>query len=253
VLRLVVLDVNETLFPLDPVVARMAQVGLAGRFDAWFARVLRDGIAAAAAGRYASFGDLASHHLQVLLTQHQPSGAAGGPAAPGPRSASAAEAVDHVLAGFEDLVPAADVAPGLRALRSAGIRAVTLTNGSAALTRRNLDRAGLAALVHAVHDVAEVGRWKPAPEPYRSVLAAHAIDPADAAMVAVHAWDVLGGQAVGMVGAWLDRSGTSSPAVYGAPDVAATDLPSLVERLVERSPPPRGERRGRGRSAPGRG
>jgi hypothetical protein len=45
VVRLVVLDVNETLFPLDPVVARMAQVGLAGRFDAGFASVLRDGIA----------------------------------------------------------------------------------------------------------------------------------------------------------------------------------------------------------------
>lgn len=215
-LRLVVLDVNETLFPLDPVRDRMAEVGLAGRFDAWFASVLRDGFAAAAAGRFASFGDLARHHLEVLLA-----GRPGG-------------AVDHVLAGFQHVVPHPDVAGGLEALQRAGIRAVALTNGSGEVTRRNLDRVGLASLVHAVHDVAEVGRWKPAPEPYQAVLAAHATDAADAAMVAVHPWDVLGGQQVGMVGAWLDRSGAPYPAAYGAPDVTGGDLASLAAQLVGR-------------------
>jgi 2-haloacid dehalogenase len=214
VVRLVVLDVNETLFPLEPVAARMVDVGLAGHFDAWFAGVLRDGIAAAAAGRFASFSDLARHHLEVLLA-----GQTGG-------------AVDHVLAGFQHLAPHPDVAAGLGGLREAGIRAVALTNGAAELTRSNLDRAGLTPLLDAVHDVAEVGRWKPAPEPYRAMLSAHATDAADAAMVAVHPWDVLGGQAVGMVGAWLDRSGVPYPSAYGAPDVTATDLPSLVERLI---------------------
>jgi 2-haloacid dehalogenase len=216
VLRLVVLDVNETLFPLDPVRDRMAEVGLAGRFDAWFASVLRDGFAAAAAGRFASFGDLARHHLEVLLA-----GRPGG-------------AVDHVLAGFQHVIPHPDVAGGLAALQRAGIRAVALTNGSGEVARRNLDRVGLASLVHAVHDVAEVGRWKPAPEPYQAVLTAHATDAADAAMVAVHPWDVLGGQQVGMVGAWLDRSGLPYPSAYGAPDVTGGDLASLAAQLAGR-------------------
>jgi 2-haloacid dehalogenase len=220
VVRLVVLDVNETLFGLDPIAARMAEAGLPGRFDAWFASVLRDGVAAAAAGVFASFADLARHHLGALLADVT--------------EPAAAAAVDHVLAGFEHLLPHPDVAAGLEALQRAGIRAVALTNGSGEVTRRNLDRVGLVSLVHAVHDVAEVARWKPAPEPYRAVLAAHATDPADAAMVAVHPWDVLGGQQVGMVGAWLDRSGASYPAAYGKPDVTSPDLVSLAAWLAGR-------------------
>ncbi len=232
--RLVVVDVNETLFSLDQIVSRMAEVGLAGRFDAWFASVVRDGVAAAAAGRFARLGDLAGYHLEVLLSDERAEAAPVDPEATSLRSVSVREAVDHVLAGFEHLVPHPDVAAGLRALRAAGIRAVALTNGAADLTRRNLDRAGLAPLIHAVHDVAEVGRWKPAPEPYRSVLTAHATEAADAAMIAVHPWDVLGGQAVGMVGAWLDRRGAPYPAAYGAPDVSGADLPTLVDRLIGR-------------------
>jgi 2-haloacid dehalogenase len=247
VVRLVVLDVNETLLPLDPVVSRMAAVGLADRFDTWFARVVRDGIAAAAAGRLAGFADLARHHLEVLLGD--PPAGTGPDAAEvdGSRPTTVDEAVDHVLAGFELLEPHPDVAPGLQAIRQAGIRTVALTNGSGELTRRSLDRAGLAPLVDAVHDVVEVGRWKPTPEPYRSVLAAHATDAADAAMIAVHPWDVLGGQAVGMLGAWLDRRGSPYPAAFGAPDVTAPDLPGLVERLVERPGGPGHRRQGRGR------
>ena len=69
-LELVILDVNETLFPLDPVADRMAEVGLPGQLDVWFARVLRDGIAAAAADRFAPFGELGRHHLAMLLDGH---------------------------------------------------------------------------------------------------------------------------------------------------------------------------------------
>jgi 2-haloacid dehalogenase len=198
--------------------------------------VLRDGIAAATTGRLASFGDLARHHLEVLLADAPSEPVPARTEATAQRPVSAGEAVDHVLAGFEHLVPHPEVAAGLRALHEAGVRAVALTNGSGELARRNLDRAGLSRLVHAVHDVVEVGRWKPAPEPYRAVLAAHATDAADAAMIAVHPWDVLGGQHVGMVGAWLDRLGTPYPAAYGAPDVTGADLPSLVERLARGLP-----------------
>lgn len=70
-LELVLLDVNETLFCLEPVETRMAEVGLDGQFELWFTRILRDGFAAAAAGRFAGFRDLASHHLRKLLRRHQ--------------------------------------------------------------------------------------------------------------------------------------------------------------------------------------
>lgn len=218
-IELVLLDANETLFPLDPVASRMADVGLAGHLELWFARVLRDGIAAAAAERFASFRELARHHLLDLLVRQDHTG-------------DPEAAVEHVLAGFGEVRPHPDVGAGLRSLHAAGVEAVALTNGSADITRGFLDRAGLAHLVAEVHDVTEVGRWKPAPDPYRHVLDRRAIPPDRAAMVAVHPWDLLGAQAAGLVAAWLDRGGARYPAPFGAPDVQASTLADLVDRLI---------------------
>jgi 2-haloacid dehalogenase len=202
--ELVLLDVNETLFSLRPVADRMAEAGLDGELELWFTRILRDGFAAAAAGGFAGFRELASHHLLELLRRRQ-------------LAATEAE-VSHVLAGFDEVVPHPDVAPGLAALRSAGIPAVALTNGSAELTRAFLERSGLSDLVAGVHDVSEIGRWKPAPDPYRHVLDVRGVAPAAAAMIAVHPWDLLGARSAGLVAAWLDRDGAvGHPAAWGRP------------------------------------
>jgi 2-haloacid dehalogenase len=217
-LELVLLDVNETLFPLRPVATRMAEVGLDGRFELWFARILRDGFAAAAAGGFAGFRDLASHHLRELLRRQQ---------------VDATDAVvSHVLAGFDEVLPHPDVRAGLHRLHDAGVPAVALTNGSSELTRAFLDRGGLTELVDGVHDVSEVGRWKPAPEPYRFVLERRRVAPAAAAMVAAHPWDLFGAAAAGLVTAWVDRDGADYPEVFGSPDVAAARFDDLVERLL---------------------
>jgi 2-haloacid dehalogenase len=220
-LELVLLDVNETLFPLQPVETRMAEVGLDGQFELWFTRILRDGFAAAAAGGFAEFRELAGHHLLELLRRRQ---------------VTATDAVvSHVLGGFDEVVPHPDVAAGLTTLRDAGIPAVALTNGSGELTRAFLERGGLSELVAAVHDVSEVGRWKPAPEPYRFALAQRGVAPAAAAMIAVHPWDLFGAGAAGLVTAWLDRGGeVTYPAAFGRPDVHATTLDELARRLIER-------------------
>jgi 2-haloacid dehalogenase len=219
-LELVLLDVNETLFTLQPIAERMAELGLDDQLELWFTRILRDGFAAAAAGRFAGFRELASHHLLELLRRHQ-------------LTATDAE-VRHVLAGFDEVAPHPDVAPGLAALSSAGIPAVALTNGSAAVTRAFLERAGLAGLVADVHDVSEIGWWKPAPVPYRSVLDERGVAPAAAAMIAVHPWDLLGAQSAGLVAAWLDRDGAVRyPSAFGRPDVRAPTFDALVRRLLE--------------------
>lgn len=216
---LVVLDVNETLFPLDPIAARMAEVGLDGQLELWFARILRDGIAAAAAQRFAGFRELAGHHLDVLLADRDPE--------------VRVSSVEHVLAGFGEVTPHPDVAPGLRRLQAVGIPAVALTNGSAEITRAFLDRSGLTDLVAQIHDVSEVERWKPAADAYRHVAAQHGVATGRAAMIAVHPWDLLGAGAAGLVTAWLDRGGAGYPEAFGSPDLRGTTLGELVDGLVE--------------------
>ncbi len=220
-LELVLLDVNETLFSLQPVADRMAEIGLDGRLELWFTRILRDGFAAAAADSFVGFRELAEHHLLVLLRREH-------------LTATATE-VAHVLGGFDEVVPHPDVASGLADLRRADITAVALTNGSAEITRGFLDRSGLAELVDDVRDVGEAGRWKPAPEPYLLEVERRGSTPRTTAMIAVHPWDLYGARSAGLITAWLDRDGVADfPSAFGTPDVHAATLGGLVDGLLDR-------------------
>lgn len=216
--QLVVFDVNETLFSMRPVADRLARIGLEGRFELWFTRILRDGFAAAAAGHEVTFVELARHHLAAMLKQQGHD--------------ARDELLDETIGGFSEVTAHPDVELGLRALRDAGLTTVTLTVGSADITRGFLDREGLDGLIAQVYDAAAAGGWKPTAGAYRHVLAAHDVAADQAAMVAVHPWDVMGAQQVGMVGAWLDRSGERYPAAYPPPTITASSLPDLVEHLL---------------------
>jgi 2-haloacid dehalogenase len=219
-LRLVILDVNGTLFSLDPIADRLAAVGLPGRLEVWFARILRDGIAAAAAGTLAPFPDLGRHHLEVLLDE------AG--------IAPTDTAVASVLGGFEAVTAHEDVGPALQVLADAGVPTVTMTNGSSAITQDFLDRAGLRPLVAATYDVSMAGRWKPAPEAYRYVLRQQTVAPHEAALVAVHPWDLHGAASAGLSTGWVDRHGDRYPDVFAPPDVRGRSMEMVVQRLLQR-------------------
>lgn len=217
---LVILDVNGTLFGLDPVAARLADVGLAGRLDTWFARILRDGFAAAAAGSIVPFVDLARHHLEVLMDEE------------GLDADDAA--VSTVIGGFQEVVAHDDVEPALRRLSSAGVPVVTMTNGSVDITDAFLEREGLDSLVAATYDVTMAGRWKPASAAYAYVLEQQGVSAETAALVAVHPWDVHGAAQAGLATGWVDRNGTRYPRSFRAPDVRGTSMDEVVAGLLAR-------------------
>src|SRR5690348_2250648 len=69
-----VFDVNETLTDMSPLAGRLADVGLPGQvLPAWFAGVLRDGVALTLAGGRATFADVAGDVLRTLLARQAPS------------------------------------------------------------------------------------------------------------------------------------------------------------------------------------
>ena len=97
---------------------------------------------------------------------------------------------------------------------------MTLTNGTAEVTRGFLERAGLDDLVDRVVDVTTAGRWKPAPEPYREVWPPPACPPDAAAMVAAHPWDIGGAMAAGLAGGLRRPARRVLAAVPPTPDRA---------------------------------
>jgi 2-haloacid dehalogenase len=219
--RLIVLDVNETLFGLGPVATAFASAGLdPAHLELWFARVLRDGFAVALAGGLATFPALARHHARVLAEQRG--------------IVLSEDAVEEVVAGFSRVEPHADVPGGLQRARDAGVAVVALTNGTVGVTRGFLERAGLDHLVDRVVDVTTAGRWKPAPEPYREVLDTAAVSAADAAMVAAHPWDVHGAMAVGMAGGFVDRNDVTWPPFLDPPTVRGRGVDEVVGALLAR-------------------
>jgi 2-haloacid dehalogenase len=221
---LVLFDVNETLSDMSALRTRFGDCGLGTHVQtAWFAGVLRDGFALTAAGRYADFLDLARDGLLALLDS--PDGPQGDPE----------QAADHILAGFAELPLHAEVPAAVRTLHKAGFRMATMTNGSAALTERLLDRAGIADCFEALLDVAGPRCWKPAAAAYRFATDRCGVPAERALLVAVHPWDVDGAQRAGLAGAWLRRGARRYPASMLPPGRTAEGLADLADALIAAS------------------
>lgn len=209
----VAFDVNETLFSLDAIRARLDRMGApADTLETWFGQVLSRGFALAAAGSFAPFRDLAHTTLSRMLDDD--------------------DAATHVLEAFQHLEPHSDVRPALERLAAADVPAVTLTNGHAETTRHLLDRADLGDLVARCFDVGEVGRWKPAAPAYQHCAQQCGVPVERVAMVAVHSWDIHGARRAGLVTGYASRlEGQPVPLLEPA-HVSGTDLVEVVDQLL---------------------
>ena len=216
-----VFDVNETLSDLEALRVRFEEVGAPGYLlEAWFAGTLRDGFALMAAGGYATFRTIAIDVLGGVLSAVEGLDRGYG------------DAAEHIVSGLAVLDLHPDVAPGLRRLREQGVRLVTLTNGDAALTGRLLERGGVADLVERCLSVDEVGRWKPAAEPYHYAARECGVTVDRMALIAVHPWDVDGARRAGLRGGWLNRRQAPYPAFFEEPDAVGSDIVALGDALV---------------------
>ena len=215
----IVFDVNETLSDLSSLNTRFVEIGAPAHLArVWFAALLRDGFALAAAGGSAGFSKIGSELLRealrdVVLTR------------------SLDDAVTHIMDGFGALSVHPDIAPGIRALRSAGMRLVTFSNGSAQVADSLLTRAGLRSEFEALLTVEDAPAWKPVHAAYDYAAAACGVKPADLLLVAVHPWDIHGAARAGLRTAWLNRTGQSYPSYFAAPDHTITALRNLATQL----------------------
>lgn len=219
----VVFDVNETMSDMRPLAARFADVGAPESLaTTWFAATLRDGFALSTAGTPRRFADVAAGVLSVLW-------AGLGDAIDDPRAAT-----EHVLSGFTSLSLHPDIAPGVRALRDAGLQLATMSNGAASVADGLLERAGLRQEFDHVLTVDDAGAWKPDRRAYE-YAAATCARPVDACvLVAVHPWDLHGARQAGMRTAYIDRSGAPYPVVFATPDHVVDQLAELPAALATR-------------------
>ncbi len=217
--RVVVFDVNETLSDLTPMGQRFTEVG-APEWAAkvWFASLLRDGFALAAARASERFSTLGEGALRDVLAGL-------------PLNCDPDAAVEHVMSGFLDLPVHPDVPDGVRALAAAGARLVTLTNGSTEIAERLLAAAGIRDHLERLLSVEDAGVWKPAPGAYEHAWRSCSVEPADMLLVAVHPWDIDGARRAGMRTAWVNRRARPYPGYFLAPDHCVASLSELAGAL----------------------
>lgn len=108
----------------------------------------------------------------------------------------------------------------------------TLTNGGADATETPLTNAGVDRYVERVLTVETAERWEPSPEPYRQAAETLRIEPDQAALVAVHSWDIHGARQPGLAAGWCSRLEGSYPTIFDAADVAGPDLITVVDGLL---------------------
>ena len=212
----VAFDVIETLMSLEPLRARLTDIGQPpGLLEAWYTRTLRDGMALSATGDYVPFTEVAEAALRGL-THYTVSD----------------EQVAAVMAGFGELPAFPDALPAITSLSEAGLRVACLTNGSAYLGSSFVNRSGLGALVDRVISVGEVYRWKPAGVVYRYATEVMGTTPDRMALVAAHDWDCHGAKRAGLTTGWVSRKSGGFGAPFAPPDVVGEDLTEVAAKLL---------------------
>ena len=206
---LCVFDVNETLLDLA---AMDAVVGGPDVRREWFGLAIHTVLTVTATGGYRDFAGIAGEAAIEVADRHG-------------REVDLAK----VAAGLRSLPAHPDVEPGLVKLREAGHTVVALTNSPLATAEAQLQNAGLAPLLDRIFSAEQVGRLKPAPEPYRQVVAAY---PGETpVMVAAHDWDIAGAQAAGLRTALLARPGVRPLPGSPEPTYTISALTELAELL----------------------
>jgi len=125
----------------------------------------------------------------------------------------------------------ADVAEGLRRLKDAGYRMVTLTNSPPnAGGKSPLESAGLAGHFERQFSIHSAQAYKPVGRVYHMVARELSVPPASCCMVAAHVWDTVGAQAAGFSAALVTRPGNALLPVPGLPqpNFVASDLVGLA-------------------------
>lgn len=215
----IVFDVNETLSDMSSMGERFAQAGAPAHLaKLWFATLLREGFALAAAGDAAPFAEVGTEVLTDLLA--------------GAGVADPEATAKRLASSVADLPLHPDVPDGIRALSAHGHRLVTLTNGSARVAESLFGAAGIRDEFEALFSVEDAPAWKPHPSSYEYAAQQCRTRAEDMLLVAVHPWDIHGASRAGLRTAWVNRTDARYPSYLARPDLSAASLTQLAAELA---------------------
>jgi 2-haloacid dehalogenase len=176
----VVFDVNETLIDIEALNPLFERVfGDRRVLREWFGQLVLYSMTTTLSGLYEDFFSLGRGLFEMVGTVHG--------------VAVEAADVEALREGLLTMPAHPDVEEGLRELKRAGFRLVTLTNSPPDPGGKTpLERAGLAGHFERQFSVEAARAFKPSPLVYRMVTEGLGVAPTACCMVASHVWDTIG-------------------------------------------------------------
>jgi 2-haloacid dehalogenase len=217
-----VFDVNETLLDIE-FIAPLFQRLFGDRqvLREWFGELILYSDAISLAGPYATFFTLGQGILKMLATIHH---------------VSVRESdIDELRTRMLTMPAHPDVPAGLKQLKDANFRLVTLTNSPPDPETSPLKHAGIDGWFEKSFSIDRVRRFKPAPQVYHMVAEELGVPTSAICMVAAHVWDTIGAQSVGCSAALIARPGNAPLPVPGLPQpqAVAPELPGVATQLIK--------------------
>jgi 2-haloacid dehalogenase len=219
-------DINESTLDINhlgPLFQRL--FGDAKVVNEWYAQlVLYSEAITLSGGPYTPFFNLSRAVLKMMGSVH---------------GVSIKQADYDELATLSSAMPPhPDVPAGLKQLKDAGFKLVTLTNSSSDAQVTQLKNAGLDGYYDRLFSVDGVRRYKPAPQAYHMVAEEMNVTTSSICLISVHVWDNLGAQNAGCASALVARPGNTPPptldiAGWPVPSAYGPDLPSVATQLIK--------------------
>jgi 2-haloacid dehalogenase len=216
-----VFDVNETLLDIEFLAPMFQRLFGDNKVREWFGQLILYSNAITLSGPYANFFELGQGVLKMLGSIYDVE--------------VKQSDIDELRTRMLTMPAHPDVPAGLKQLKDAGFRLLTLTNSPPDSQTSPLKHAGIDGWFEKSYSIDRVRRFKPAPQTYRMVVEELDVPPSAICMVAAHVWDTIGAQSIGCSGALVTRRGNALLPVHGLPQpqALAPDLPGVASQMIK--------------------
>jgi 2-haloacid dehalogenase len=219
-------DINESMLDINHLKPLFKRLFGDGKFvNEWYAQlVLYSEAITLAGGPYTPFFNLSQAVLKLMGSIHN-------------ISVEKAD-IDELAMRSITMLAHPDVPTGLKQLKDAGFRLVTLTNSPPDAQIKQLTHARIDGFFERLFSVDRVRRYKPAPQTYHMVAEELNVPTGAICLISVHLWDNLGAQNAGCQSALVARPGNAPPPVldvawWPVPAAVGPDLPSVATQLIK--------------------
>ena len=139
----------------------------------------------------------------------------------------------QLVDAYRHLTPWPDAADGLRRLRQAGVRVITIANFSPTMLRANADAARLTALFDDLVSTDANHTYKPDPRAYQLGVERLMLDKRDIVFAAFGGWDAAGAKSCGYPTVWVNRLDQPLEELGVHPDRTVANLNGLLDFVLK--------------------